>query len=119
MYVNQALEILEGDYTNSQLIEAGNMAGQAIELCPTTILHSLSYPMTSFYNISHGLALGYLLPRVCQFMNFDLTKYNKYPPVEIPDMDYILIANEALKYNKIHGTIKEVNIDILVDILMS
>jgi len=115
----QALDILKQDYTNSELVEAGNIAGTAIEICPTTILHSLSYPITAFYNISHGRALGYLLPRVCDYMNFDFSEYNKYPPVDLPAMDYFLIANNALRYNKIHDTMKKINVDTLIGILSS
>jgi len=116
-YVNRAMEILKGDYSNSQLIEAGNVAGKAIELCPTTILHSLSYPLTAFYKIPHGRALGYLLPRVCEHMEYDISEYISFPPILLPDIDNYAIAQEALKYNKIYDINKEINIDILVDIL--
>jgi len=118
-YVDQALEILKGDFSNSDLIHAGNLAGSAIELCPTTILHSLSYPITAYYGISHGVALGYLLPKISQFMNTDISDYIKYPPVRLPQVDPILIAKESLKYSKIYDTIKNVDMDILVDILSS
>ena len=101
-YVERALEILEGDYSNCDLVKAGNIAGKAIQICPTTILHALSYPLTAHYGISHGRALGFLLPGVCDFMNFDLEKYNRYPPVRIPDINCHFVAKKALQYNKIY-----------------
>jgi alcohol dehydrogenase class IV len=118
-YVSRAMEILEKPHTNYELILAGNLAGQAIEICPTTILHSMSYPLTAHYGISHGKALGFLLPRVSSFMEFDLSKFIRYDPVELKDIDFSFIANETLKYNKVHDTIKGVDVDVLVDILSS
>ena len=113
------MEILENTHTNYELILAGNLAGQAIEICPTTILHSLSYPLTAYYGISHGKALGFLLPRVSNFMGFDLSRFIRYNPVKLKDIDFSFIANETLKYDKVHDTIKRVDADILVDILSS
>jgi alcohol dehydrogenase class IV len=117
MYVEEALEILEGSYSNCELVEAGNIAGKAIEICPTTILHALSYPLTAHYGISHGRALGFLLPGVCKFMNFDLEKYNRYQPISIPDINCDFVAKKALQYNKIYDILKEVNCDVLVGVL--
>ena len=36
-------------------------------------------------------------------MNFDLSDYNKYPPVEISGLDHNLIAKKALEYDKIYS----------------
>jgi alcohol dehydrogenase class IV len=113
-YVNEALKILKTNYSNKELIYAGNLAGKAIELCSTTVLHSLSYPLTGFYKIPHGKALGFLLPRVCKYMGFDLNPYIKYPKVELMGIDFQLIAKESTKYNKLYNTRKKI---ILEEIL--
>ena len=118
-FIHMALEILERPHTNYELILAGNLAGEAIEICPTTILHSMSYPLTAHYGISHGKALGFLLPRVSNFMKFDLSRFIRYDPVELEDIDFSFIANETLKYSKVHDTIKKVDADTLVGILSS
>ena len=116
-YAHQALSILKGEYTNSQLIEAGNLGGKAIQICPTTILHAISYPLTGIYGVPHGKALGYLLPRVCNYFNFDLSGYYDYSPVELTDVDWDLVREESLKYDKIYNVTKPVDNDILIDIL--
>jgi alcohol dehydrogenase class IV len=115
-YAKAALSILKGDYTNVDLINAGNLGGKAIQICPTTILHSLSYPLTAYYGISHGRGLGYLLPRVCQLFDFDLSEYNKYPPVELDDIDWELVCTESLKYDKIYNVHKKIDKNILLNI---
>lgn len=109
-YIKQALEILEGDYSNSELIEAGNIAGCAIELCPTTLLHSLSYPLTGFYGISHGKALGFLLPVICEYMGVDLNKYINYPKVKLQNINLDIIFDEAIKYGKVDNIKKKIDL---------
>ena len=49
---------------NFDLIKAGHIAGNAIEITGTNLLHSLSYPLTGHYGVSHGMALGYFLPKI-------------------------------------------------------
>ncbi len=43
---------------------AAHLAGKAINVSKTTAAHALSYPLTSLFGISHGQAVGLLLPRV-------------------------------------------------------
>ena len=64
-YCNRALKILRNSGRgNVDLIRAGREAGKAIEIAGTNLLHSLSYPLTGHYGVSHGLALGYFLPKI-------------------------------------------------------
>ncbi|MBT8043488.1 MAG: iron-containing alcohol dehydrogenase, partial [Verrucomicrobiae bacterium] len=42
---------------------ASHLAGQAINLTRTTAPHAVSYALTSFFGISHGHAVGVLLPK--------------------------------------------------------
>ena len=114
---DQALEILKGEHTKSDLIRAGNIAGKAIQISPTTILHSLSYPITGFYSVPHGRALGFLLEPVCEFMNFDLLSYIKSPQIHIPDIENHLVATEALRYKKILDINKVVSYNSIMRIL--
>jgi len=110
-YIDYALEILKGQYSNEELIFAGNLAGLSIEICPTTILHSLSYPLTGFYHIPHGKALGFLLPIICKYMDFDLTEYINYSEIKLHDIDVGLVIKESLKYNKINNVNKKIDLD--------
>ena len=99
-----------GSYSNTELIVAGNLAGMAIELCSTTILHALSYPLTGFYNIPHGEALGFLLPTICDYMDFDLNKYIN-PKVKLNNINFDLIIKQGLQYNKINHVNKKIDFD--------
>ena len=112
-----ALSILREDYSNAELVEAGNYGGMAIERCSTTILHAMSYPLTAFYKIPHGKALGFLLPRVCQYYDFDLGSLIDYQPVALEGVDWDFVCEESLKYDKIHNTTKPVNFEILKKII--
>jgi len=115
----QSLELLKSCESRKQLIEAGNLAGQAINICPTTVLHSLSYPLTSFYQISHGRALGALLKPVCDYMKFDISDYMTEPFLTLPKINCELVAKEAIKYQKIFDTSQKICYTDIVRILNS
>ncbi len=112
-YSRKVLELLKKRPTLPTLIKAGNLSGKAIAIAGTNILHSLSYPMTGYYNIGHGKALGYLLSR-CQ-LNF----IPPYLPneIDIEEIDLEFIINEALKYDKINGAKIGVNKGFLKGLL--
>lgn len=55
------------------MLQAGNFAGKAINISKTTAAHALSYTLTSFFNIPHGLAAGLFIP-VFLIYNFDVTE---------------------------------------------
>lgn len=115
-YVEEAMEIIKSKPNTVDLVRAGNIAGKAIEISPTTILHSMSYPITGFYRIPHGRALGWLLPRVCKFMDFDFTEYIDHPEILLPDIFKYDLAKEALTYKKIYNTDKEMTLEILLEL---
>ena len=114
-YVAQSLDYFkEGGLVN--LIKAGNLAGKAIELTGTNIIHSLSYPMTGYYGISHGESLGFLLPKIAPFFGFKLSKLINIPQKNL-NINIEFIINEALKYDKIHDVNKEIDKNILMRLL--
>lgn len=43
---------------------AANLAGKAINTTKTTACHSVSYPMTSYFNVAHGHAVALTLPEM-------------------------------------------------------
>jgi len=63
-YAMSALQILQGNPSRADILYAGHIAGKAIQVTGTNLLHALSYPMTGDYNISHGNALGYCLHKL-------------------------------------------------------
>jgi hypothetical protein len=124
-FCQKALAILRKDGKN--VIEAGNIAGKAIEITGTNLLHSLSYPLTGYYDISHGIALGYFLPKLHEFMgdypigdiigdgDIDLSNYGMF--LRKSDIDMNFVIDEAFKYDKIHEIDKYINEDIIRGLL--
>ncbi len=99
-----ALEVLEDrNLTNESLIVAGNLAGRAIQITPTTILHSLSYPLTGRHGIRHGRALSYFLPALSDYMGFEFEKYFVEDFDKVPSyIDIEDCLRGAMSYDKIN-----------------
>lgn len=117
----KAIEIVSEQIRNNyldveRLIEGGNLSGKAIEITGTNIVHAISYPLTGFYSISHGLAVGFLLPAIADYVGcgFKIPKY-EVKLDRIFDID--LIASEAMSYNQIHNAIKDIDKNQIVNIL--
>lgn len=109
---NLAVDLMEqGDWLNASLL-----AGDAMEITSTNVIHALSYPLTSFYGIPHGKALTYLLPKVLDYLfpENDLLWLieENFAQVKV-DVDMEVVIEEALKYPKIHESKKEINKQIL------
>ena len=113
-YCKKALEILRNEKNNFGLIKAGDIAGKAIEIAGTNLLHSLSYPLTGHYNISHGIALGYLLPRLSKFMGFDVDDIIGEYKIDL-EFDKRFVIKEAFKYEKIYEFNKDISEEILYE----
>lgn len=52
----------------SDILKASNYSGKAINLTYTTAPHGMSYLLTTLYGISHGQAVGLILPYVWEYM---------------------------------------------------
>lgn len=48
---------------------ASNLAGKSINIAKTTAAHSVSYPLTSYFNIPHGYTVALTLPYFIEFNN--------------------------------------------------
>jgi alcohol dehydrogenase class IV len=55
------------DLSQQMMMSAANLAGQAINITKTTACHSLAYPMTSYFNISHGHACSLTLSQILKY----------------------------------------------------
>ena len=53
---------------NESMLQAANLAGQAINLTQTTAAHAMSYKLTSLFGLPHGRAVAVCLPHVWQYM---------------------------------------------------
>lgn len=123
----EAIRLLSKYFDNSDintLINAGNLAGRAIAITKTNVVHAASYPLTTEYGIDHGTACGMLLPCFIEYMdfkelpelfNFDstnrLVSFLKkiFVPPEIENLDAGLIAGLAIKYERIDRGPKKIS----------
>ena len=92
------------------IIKLGHKAGTFIQKVPTTILHALSYPMTSEYKITHGKALGFLIPALCRIFNYNIKIEQLDKFVDI-DVDFVI--EKAQTYKKFFNTSKSIDLNIL------
>ena len=53
--------------SRENMLRAANLAGKAINLTKTTACHSISYPITSYFNVPHGHAVGLTLGEMLVF----------------------------------------------------
>jgi len=67
--INLILNSLYDSYRNPSnemlrmnMLEAANLAGKAFNITKTSICHAISYPLTTKYNIPHGIACAMTLP---------------------------------------------------------
>ena len=56
------------DEANEAIMEAANLAGQAICITQTTAPHAFSYKITSLYKLPHGHAVAVGLPEIWDYM---------------------------------------------------
>lgn len=73
IYSKKAIYLINKYLNNNDintLITAGNLAGQAIAIAKTNIVHAISYLLTIEYGIDHGTACGMLLPYFVEYINF-------------------------------------------------
>ncbi len=70
-FVNSVLRGTLADRAGMQ--KAAHLAGKAINIAQTTAAHAISYPMSSFFGIPHGLAVFLTLPSIFAF-NHRLTE---------------------------------------------
>ena len=60
----------------SAMCVAANLSGKAISISKTTAPHAVSYPFTSFYNISHGHAVSITLNKFLKFNYKNIQRAN-------------------------------------------
>jgi alcohol dehydrogenase class IV len=120
-----ALDKIANSNSTADLVAAGRLGGQAIQITTTNLLHALSYPLTGRYGISHGIALSYLIGKLRPLFSkthsipeIDKEGYSKYtqPAFDI-SIDWDWVINEAYTYNKIDDFKEIVDKNILKDLL--
>jgi len=61
--------------SREKMLKGSNLAGKAINIAQTTAAHSISYPITSYFNVPHGHAVSLILPYFLEF-NYDINSGN-------------------------------------------
>ncbi|MBU0957641.1 MAG: phosphonoacetaldehyde reductase [Nanoarchaeota archaeon] len=65
---NLEKSVAEGNISNRTPVMLGaNLAGKAINLTKTTACHSVAYPITSYFGVAHGHAVGLTLGEMLVF----------------------------------------------------
>ncbi|OQX70740.1 hypothetical protein B6D52_03605 [Candidatus Parcubacteria bacterium 4484_255] len=72
-YLEKSCNHLNNLKYREKMLLASNLAGRAINITKTTIVHAVSYPITNYFNIPHGLACGLILPSFLKF-NAEITR---------------------------------------------
>lgn len=73
-YARDAIEIIMGNLqeavnnptlkSREAMAKGANMAGKAIDITRTTACHAIAYPITSYFGVSHGHAVGLTIPSI-------------------------------------------------------
>ena len=110
-----AIEILKRkNLKNSDYLNASVLAGDAMEITGTNVIHALSYPITLRYGVPHGRALAYFLPKISEYYGIVDSIETTIVNLEI---DLEMVVDDALTYPKIYGTEKPINKKILMRLL--
>ena len=83
------------------MLNASLLAGDAIEITGTNLIHALSYAITATHQIPHAKALSFLLPRLLPFFlrDADTGGFTFLPHVDLA-VDVECVVPEALSYPK-------------------
>ena len=77
--------------TKSKVMIAANLSGKAIEVTKTTACHSISYPITSYFKVPHGHAVGLTLGEMLTY-NY----YSKQKCIDQRGEDYLKSTLEEI-----------------------
>jgi len=100
------------------MLRAANLSGKAINITKTTACHSVSYPITSYFNIPHGHACALTLAEVLLF-NSEVDEKSctdkrgvAYVKGVIEDLVNLFGANDAVSAKaKIENLMKEIHLE--------
>jgi alcohol dehydrogenase class IV len=91
-YSKQAISLIldninkENSLNRLENLQLGSFfAGKAINISKTSLPHSISYPLTSHFDIPHGIAVFLTLPKVAE-LNFYTDEHSLQPGVRLSDI---------------------------------
>jgi len=105
--------------TRLSMAKASNLAGKAINLTKTTAPHAISYPLTYFFRIPHGQAVGLTLGKffifnstMDKFNATDISKLGDYPKVFSELLDIFQVSNGASAKQKIKKLMIDLDLEV-------
>ena len=105
--------------TRLSMAKASNLAGKAINLTKTTAPHAISYPLTYFFGIPHGQAVGLTLGEffifnstIDKFNATDISKLGDYPKVFSELLDIFQVSNGASAKQKIKKLMIDLDLEV-------
>jgi len=128
IYSKQAIELIMSNIiknvnnpdraSRGKMLIASNLAGKAINIAKTTAAHSVSYPITSYFNIPHGYAVALTLPYFIKYNN-DISLENlqdsrgiKFVKDRMSELFTMLKVKTADKAkDKLLSIMKEINLE--------
>lgn len=95
------------DGGNAGMMEAANLAGQAINISTTTAAHAMCYKITSMYGFQHGHAAAVCLPEVWKHIDDDagITREEFSNLLKELDMEYPISENTEQDIEKLADSV--------------
>ena len=118
-YLKKSCDQLDNLRYRKKMLLASNLGGKAINITKTTIVHSVSYPITNYFNIPHGLACALTLPSFLKF-NAGITKKTcndkrgiKFVKRRINNLcKFLGVNNVNAAYKKLNDLIKGIDLKL-------
>jgi len=100
------------------MAKAANLSGKAINISKTTACHSISYPITSYFNIPHGHAVALTLPEIIEY-NYNISSNDcidkrgvKFVKERMSELLKLLDCRDGKEANiKIKNLMKQIGIE--------
>ena len=105
------LYLINDNEGNAGMMEAANLAGQAINITTTTAAHAMCYKITSMYGFQHGHAAAICLPEVWKHID-DAAGGNAVPG--ITRAEFIDLIEDLGMEHPVSDNIEE-DVDIMAD----
>lgn len=98
--LQDALKDPQNVQARMNMLIAANMSGRAINITRTNVCHAISYPLTDWYGIPHGIACAMSLGFFAEKMGFNLKEFLK-PLIPKYKIDKKKVARHAFKSEKL------------------
>ena len=121
----------------TEALHASNLSGRAINITRTSLNHSISYPITNHYGLSHGLACAFSVINTIEYFKGDISQYDfskflfmasdtikdlklsQHFKQHLNKFDVEVISSEVLKNSRSDNFLFDINKKIVKEILTS